>query len=254
MTKMNFFLVILSLYLGGCANFGMKLKSFLRGEEVRSGEVENSQKFEKRFSQDPNYAAGPKRQYKRTTRSSLENEALLAENSGSLWVMEGQGAYLFSQNIMRMIGDPLGVRIEGESKEQLESKVKIITDLLNLLANKRKMEARKLAEAQGAGKSNQEKSKEKPEEKAGENDPKGKDEMAASFPVKTVPTRIIERLVDGNYRVKGAQPFMIGKREYSVIVTGIVRAEDFAEDGVSSTQLLDPKFDIVSKKRRETSL
>jgi flagellar L-ring protein precursor FlgH len=168
--------------------------------------------------------------------------------------MEGQGAYLFSQNIMRMIGDPLGVRIEGESKEQLESKVKIINELLNRLAERRKMEERRLAAAQAEGakvEGGESSTKEDSAKNETTKNEKPKDDTASVFPVKTVPTRIIERLVDGNYRVKGSQPFMIGKREYNVIVTGIVRAEDFAEDGVSSAQLLDPKFDIVSKKKRE---
>jgi flagellar L-ring protein precursor FlgH len=74
----------------------------------------------------------------------------------------------------------------------------------------------------------------------------------ADFAVKSVPTRVIERLVDGNYRVRGTQPFMIGGREYRVSVTGIVRAEDFNDEGISSTQLLDPKFDIVSARGAET--
>ena len=57
------------------------------------------------------------------------------------------------------------------------------------------------------------------------------------------------RLVDGNYRVKGSQPFMIGTREFKVIVTGIVRAEDFNEEGTSASKLLDPSFDIVSSRK-----
>ena len=75
--------------------------------------------------------------------------------------------------------------------------------------------------------------------------------MSSDFPVKSVPTRIVERLVDGNYRVKGSQPFMIGKREYKVIVTGIVRAGDFSDGGISAGKLIDSKFDIVSQRRRE---
>jgi flagellar L-ring protein precursor FlgH len=71
--------------------------------------------------------------------------------------------------------------------------------------------------------------------------------------VKTVPTRIVERTIEGNYRVKGTQPFMIGTREFKIIVTGIVRAEDFNEEGISATKLLDPKFDIVSARKTESS-
>ena len=77
-------------------------------------------------------------------------------------------------------------------------------------------------------------------------------EEAKDFSVKTVPTRVVERMVDGNYRVRGTQPFMIGTREYKVIVSGIVRAEDFNEEGISASQLLDANFDIVSSKSTET--
>jgi flagellar L-ring protein precursor FlgH len=47
---------------------------------------------------------------------------------------------------------------------------------------------------------------------------------------------------------------MIGNRDYRVIVTGIVRAEDFSEDGVSATKLLDPKFDVVSARQKDDFL
>jgi flagellar L-ring protein precursor FlgH len=257
------FILITAIFMSGCANFGYKLKSFLRGEEAPAqANKPQAENFEKKFSEIPSYLKGPQRQYKRVTKSTLESEAQLEDSSGSLWVMEGQGAYLFAQNIMRMIGDPIGIKIDGEPKEQLESKVKIITDLINRLASKRIEAARKIAAAQTNDKNkkdtpenkNNEKTKPNDANASGNKEIENKDELEANFPVKTVPTRIVERLVDGNYRIKGSQPFMIGKREYNVIVTGIVRAEDFAEDGISSTQLLDPKFDIVSKKRRETTL
>ena len=241
----------------GCANFGKQLKSFLRGESASTPTAEKKMNtnYEKKFSENANYFKGPHRQYKRMTRAKLEGDSQLADNSGSLWIMEGQGAYLFSQNIMRMIGDPLAIKIDGEPREQLESKVKIITDLLNTLSAKRKAQARQLAAAQAAKNKKAEATKKpdaKPKTQAGNEDDKEKPEYDSNFPVKTVPTRIVERLVDGNYRIKGSQPFMIGKREYNVIVTGIVRAEDFSEDGISSSKLLDSKFDIVSRKRRET--
>ncbi|MCB9024953.1 MAG: flagellar basal body L-ring protein FlgH [Bdellovibrionaceae bacterium] len=255
-------LVIFSLSFMGCANFGKKMKSFLRGESATASEENLQQtKYDKKFSQNANYIKGPQRKYKHTKRSTLENESLLADNSGSLWVMEGQGAYLFSQNIMRMIGDPLAVRIDGEPREQLESKVKIIVDLLNSLSLKRQQAARRIA-AQQEAKSKKEGAKNVTAKDGStqgstadnsKNKDENKPEYDSIFPVKTVPTRIIERSVDGNYRVKGSQPFMIGKREYNVIVTGIVRAEDFTEEGMSSSKLLDPKFDIVSKKRRDTN-
>ena len=42
---------------------------------------------------------------------------------------------------------------------------------------------------------------------------------------------------------------MIGKKEYKVIVTGIVRADDFNDEGIDAPKLLDPQFDIVSLRK-----
>ena len=45
---------------------------------------------------------------------------------------------------------------------------------------------------------------------------------------------------------------MIGKREYKVIVTGMIRPEDFNDQAaVSSGKLMDPQFDVVSIRRSE---
>jgi flagellar L-ring protein precursor FlgH len=177
--------------------------------------------------------------------------------------MEGQGAYLFSQNVVRMIGDPLGVRIEGEPQEQLTSKSKVIGKLIAQIEERRRRAA-------GRGPASDEKKEETPTGTAPQNKAAkpaaapaataqntsmaapGATEEAKDFSVKTVPTRVVERLVDGNYRVRGTQPFMIGTREYKVIVSGIVRAEDFNEEGISAAQLLDANFDIVSSKSTET--
>ena len=68
-------------------------------------------------------------------------------------------------------------------------------------------------------------------------------------PVREVPTRIVEKMSDGNYRIKGSQAFMIGKKEYKVILTGLVRNEDFNEDGIESAKVLDPHYDIVANRR-----
>jgi flagellar L-ring protein precursor FlgH len=78
-----------------------------------------------------------------------------------------------------------------------------------------------------------------------------KDEKEEPLDIGAVPTRIVERLADGNYRIKGAQPFMIGKREYKVIVTGLIRPEDFNDEGISSAKLLDPQYDVVSIRRSQ---
>lgn len=66
-----------------------------------------------------------------------------------------------------------------------------------------------------------------------------------------MPTRIVEIQKDGDYRVRGEQPFMIGKREYKLLVMGTVRSEDYNEQGVSAEVLVDPVFDIISEKKTE---
>lgn len=232
----------------GCASFNRGLKALVGGQPAPKQNAEAPKDTLVKYSESSNLPPPVRRKYSRTTRETLEREALLGERAGSLWVMEGQGAYLFHQNIMRMIGDPIAVELEGDSKEQLVAKVDVIRNLLQKIEDRQKAMLRgpaseKPAEGNAAqqGQQPQQAQAEKPKEE----DPE--------FKVKNVPTRIIERTVDGNYRVKGDQPFLIKGREYKVIVTGIVRAEDFNDEGIPASKLLDPKFDIVSVKRAEAA-
>ncbi len=248
--------IITVMLITGCGSFGKKLKAFLGGKPIESATTQQPvarKPSSMKFSDTPNHLAGPRRQYKRVTKKTLEEEALLNSGTGSLWVMEGQGAYLFSQNVVRMIGDPVPVRIEGDSKDQLQTKANVIRKLLDQLDARAKAQA--LArQRRPAGKAAPETKPEAGGEK--ENAEKANATVAQksakpqdNFNVNNVTTRVVERTVDGNYRVKGSQPFMIGNREYKVNVTGIVRAEDFNEDGISSKDLLDPNFDIVGVRR-----
>ena len=50
---------------------------------------------------------------KKVTRKSLAEQSKLGEQSGSLWVPRGQGAYLFHQNNRRLIGDMINVEMDG---------------------------------------------------------------------------------------------------------------------------------------------
>lgn len=136
------------------------------------------------------------------------------------------------------------MNIDGYVKEQLEGKVGVIKGLIAKLEEKQMQRLRGPASENKDGKAAADAKPAAPEPKAAA---ATKEELS----VKTVPTRIVERTSDGNYRVKGSQPFMIGSREYKMIVMGIVRAEDFNEDGVNSNRLLDPKFDIVSNRKKE---
>lgn len=250
------FLMIFSMTQIGCASFNKRLKGWLGGSEESAAKQASTQT---KFSDSDDISPRVKRQYKRTTKQSLTEESALDSKAGSLWVMEGQGAYLFSQNVVRLVGDPLAVTLDGDPKDQLQSKASIIKKLLN------KIEERQAARLrQPAGESD--KAKDSDDDGGKEKDQKtaAKDKAAAEkngppapdanydLGVKSVQTRIVERTLEGNYRVKGQQPFMIGNREYKINVTGIVRAEDFNDEGISAARLLEPKFDIVSARSKES--
>lgn len=238
----------------GCSGFNRKIKSLFSG---------NSAKVSKRSARRPSvsynkrksYQTNLNRNYKRMTKKKLIQDSGLSPRSGSLWVMEGQGAYLFSQNIVRLIGDPLSVKIVGEPQKQLETKVDVIKDLLKRQSARSRLAKRDAArKARDKDKGKGAKKKAKPKARNIASDKNDKDGLDSKFGVNSVQTRIVERLVDGNYRVKGSQSFMIGRREYKVILTGIVRSDDFAEDGVPATKLLDSKFDIVSVRKKRSRL
>ncbi len=222
----------------GCANFGKSMKEFLGGKSTAK-----STKKRKRRSVVGKLAKNKK--YQRTDHKTLQEKSKLGADSGSLWIERGQGSYLFTQNTNRLIGDLINIEIDGQAKKQIETKVNVIQDLIDRI--KAQQAERQLASAQknaGAGKS------------------KGKSKAAAAppaaapakkspkFEVKTVPSRITEILKDGSYMVQGDQPFMIGKREYKLVVNGIVRQEDFDDQGISAETLLDPKFDIVTNRKK----
>lgn len=251
------FLLVFGLMQTGCASFNRKIKAWLGGESAQPvAQASTTTKF----SDSQDVPPRVRRQYKRTTKESLADQSALDSRSGSLWVMEGQGAYLFSQNIVRLVGDPLAVTLEGDPRDQLTSKVNVIKKLLAKIDEKNRLRQRDPASAQdGDGddaKDEKTKGKDKKDKKsetaanANGNQAQEKPGDNADISVKNVPTRIVERTLDGNYRVKGSQPFMIGNREYKIIVTGIVRAEDFNDEGIPATKLLDPKFDIVSARTK----
>ncbi len=246
-------LLLILMADAGCASFNQKLKSFLGGGPSTPPQKAQPDNLTK-FSDNQDMPPRVKRGYKHTTRETMANDAGLDQKSGSLWVMEGQGAYLFAQNVMRLVGDPIAVQIDGEPKEQLQAKADVIKDLLQKIEDRQKARQRQLAgDVPEDRPKDDDKSKDKTDQtkeakKTAEAPPK--QEPKTDFNVRLVPTRIIERTIEGNYRVKGSQPFMIGSREFKVIVTGVVRAEDFSDEGIPASKLLDPKFDIVSLKRQ----
>ncbi len=210
-----------------------------------------------RFSQNPNSYYSADRQYKRVTRNKIEEESDLQSQAGSMWVMEGQGAYLFTQNKTRREGDLLNIQIEGAAQKQVETKVSVIKKLLKQLEEEQ--EKRNLLATPPAANTNLADAK-PGADRAPASTPvpvapvaaAKKEEKEEPLSIESVPTRIVERMPDGNYRIKGAQPFMIGKREYKVLVTGMIRSEDFNDQAaVSSNKILDPQFDVVSIRRSQ---
>jgi flagellar L-ring protein FlgH len=197
-----------------------------------------------RFSDNQFAPAQADRQYRRMTKSKMEEDSQLQSGAGSMWVMDGQAAYLFTQNKTRREGDVLNVKIEGSAQKQIETKVSVIKKLIKQLEDEErkakegnKSEDPKLADGSGGA-----------ARAPASATPAEKDEPVN---IENVPTKIVERQPDGNYRVKGQQPFMIGTREYKAIVTGMIRSEDFNDKGVSSNVLLDPQFDVVTMRKKE---
>lgn len=259
-------LVFLSLAASGCASLGQRWKELISDSSASSAQPEGALAAPKQltFSEQSQLLPSQERQYRRVTRKNFDDGSQLHAKSGSLWVMEGQGAYLFAENTVRMIGDPVVVRIEGDPKDQLTAKADVIAGLIKQLEERRKRALNRASQNE-KGKKEGATDAAASNEKAGQDSPAGNladgagaartpasaDGDSTNYNVKMVPTRVVERLVDGNYRVRGTQSFMIGGREYKTIVSGIVRAEDFNEQGVSAGQLLDSSFDIVSAKGAE---
>jgi flagellar L-ring protein precursor FlgH len=143
----------------------------------------------------------------------------------------------------------LNVKLEGAAQKQVETKVAVIKKLLKQLEEEELRSQQSVAlpaqaEADATGK------------KAGDRAPASAaaappPEKEEPLDIGIIPTKITERQADGNYRIKGAQPFMIGKREYKVIVTGLIRPEDFNDEGIGSGKILDPQYDVVSLRRNK---
>lgn len=256
----------------GCSTIGKKWKAFLNGgEEPQQTRVAGGSggDGEIRFSDKQNLPARVgSRKYKTISREEFEESAKVDDRSGSLWVMEGQSSYLFAQNMVRTAGESLNIVLDGAPKKQLETKASVIKQLIDRLNRPRKPAS--LAAKPGAGAPGEKPADAKagagaaPAAKA-ESDGGGEDgdkqadnkdgESKSVLGIELIPSRVVERLTDGSYRIKGNQTFMIGKNEYNVIVTGLVRSGDINDSKVEASKIVDPKFDIVGlKKKKDTSL
>lgn len=258
--KFSYVVLCLSFLMltSGCASmkdFWAKLNGVNKPENVVNNQDPDQRTV--RYSENPQMNVPSDRQYRRMTRARMEEESDLGSNAGSTWVMEGQGAYLFAQNKTRREGDTLNIKLDGPNQKQVETKVSVIKKLLKQLDEQKQNEVGTGPLAEGAASGDRtpasaDKAAEPAKDAAaappadGKGEDKDKEELAA---IQQITTKIVERMPDGNYRVKGAQPFMIGKREYKVIVAGMVKPEDFNDEGISSGKLIDPQFDVVSIRR-----
>ncbi|WP_413559803.1 flagellar basal body L-ring protein FlgH [Bdellovibrio sp. HCB209] len=233
----------------GCATMNDFVDS-LSGKEKQNAPLTEITKAP-RYSDSANMKVPTDRQYKRMTKNRMEEESELQSNAGSAWVMEGQGSYLFAQNKMRREGDMLNVKLDGTAQKQVETKVSVIKKLLKQLEDQEKAQQAPLGGGlAAAGDAGRAPAAAAPATPAPAAEAADKDGLAE---VKDIPSKIVEKLADGNYRVKGQQPFMIGKREYKVILTGMLRPEDFNDEGIPSTKLLDPQYDVVSIRRNSAN-
>lgn len=235
--------IIWSLLNTGCSH----MSSILGDDPVVAKKVSDDSSPYVKFSENPSVLAPSNRQYRRMTRSKMEEESDLGSQAGSMWVGEGQGAYLFAQNKTRKEGDLLNVKLEGAAQKQVETKVSVIKKLLKQLeeeeAKSNMPEPAPLAQDPANPK--------KPEAARAPASEK-KEEKEEPLDIGVVPTKIIEKQADGTYRIKGQQPFMIGQREYKVLITGSIRPEDFNDEGISSGKILDPQYDVVSIRRSQS--
>ncbi|WP_413576907.1 flagellar basal body L-ring protein FlgH [Bdellovibrio sp. HCB290] len=232
----------------GCATVNDFVSS-LKGDKEEVQPLEQISKAP-RYSDSTNLRVPTDRQYKRMTKNRMEDESELQSNAGSAWVMEGQGAYLFAQNKMRREGDMVNVKLDGSAQKQVETKVSVIKDLLKQLEEQEKGTQAPLGNGLAA---NADGGRTPAAAVPATPAPAADKEKDALADVQNIPSKIVEKLADGNYRVKGQQPFMIGKREYKVILTGLLRPEDFNDEGITSAKLLDPQYDVVSIRRNTTN-
>jgi flagellar L-ring protein precursor FlgH len=232
-----------------CASFGETLKGWMGGNDTKPNVNKNPAITA--YSNNPNVPASTDRKYRRTTKDNFGEDQGLEESSGSLWRKEGQASYLFSQNNLRMMGDIINVDVEGKTADNLSSKLAIIKQ------NLAKIEAPQPAQRKNKGVPRPD-SERQPAEAAPATPPPSfvadapaaeGEKSVAEKKFDTVPCRITERNPDGSYRVKGQTSVYVGRHEYRLIVTGLVRPEDVTSDNIASTKLMDSKFDLVASNK-----
>jgi flagellar L-ring protein precursor FlgH len=248
-------LLILGLFLSGCAT----MKDFF-GEEVANAVPFMGEEPPLKYSESPQAGAPEDRQYQRMTRSKMEEESDLGSQAGSLWVMEGQTSYLFAQNKSRREGDILSVKLEGSGFKKIEAKANNVRALLKEIEEERKRrenpEGNAAPPVLGAAEKGGDKTAaaaSAPPPRAPAAAEKPKEEKIDLSDTQNIQSKIVERLADGSYKIRGEQVVTIDKQEYKVILSGTLKGEDINDQGVSSNKLIDAQYDLVSLGRALTN-
>jgi len=235
-----------------------------------------------KYSDATNMAPPSDRNYKRMTRERMEEESELYGSAGSLWKMDGQTSFLFAENKHRKAGDATSIKMEGQALKQIESKVSVVLDLLAQLDEQKKKadEDNKKAEQEKVRLAKIEDEKKlkaemiargdlvedpfegqypqdlerkpaavEPAPVVAEKVPDKKEEKVDLKEVEMIPSKVVEKLSDGIYRIRGQQFLTIKKKPYKVIATALVRADDFNDAVISSNKLLDAQYDVIHVKR-----
>ncbi len=203
-----------------------------------------------KYSEVPQVLVPTDRNYKRMTRNRMEEESELQDNAGSLWKMEGQTSYLFTQNQARQEGDALNVKLVQPMLGQAETKVAVIGDLLKELEEEKEKQEQRYNQEPTVDVRGPASAK---TDKAANEKKQPKEEPVDMKQIEHIPARIVEKLPDGNFRIRGTQTMNIRKRPFRVHLTGIVRPENFNDQGIDSDKVIDPQLDIVGIRKTRTS-
>ncbi len=262
------FLLLMIVTTLSCASIGRKWKSLVGGQTDPG--PKSSQLSPASYSSQPNLMVGKERRYKKVNKDNFSDEQALEDHVGSLWRKEGQGSYLFSQNNLRVLGDIVNVEIEGRVADNLTAKVALLKSALARFETPPRAPAASAlskipsptdksngsngqpgtpGQPQNPGQNGAQNQAQAPPPPppAAEREEKPKEQVASKF--ENVPCRIVEKTTDGSYRVKGQSALFIGKREYKIIVTGLVRPDDIVSDDIPSSKIIDSKFDLVASNK-----
>jgi flagellar L-ring protein FlgH len=250
--------VFLFLVNSGCAAFDKLGFSKKRSEELleETSSTENLDPSFTRYSSQGYLPQVQQRDYIRMTKERLEKENDVGSQAGSMWVMDGQGSYLFVQNKQRKQGDVFRIKLEGSALKQAKMKVSVIKKLLAQIEqeNKKIKEVQRLSNKDSLNSSSSSVASPKEETSRQVASHQEQDKEGSEFlDTELVPARIIENSKDGYYRVTGQQTFVLGQKDFKVLITGLMKVEDLSEEGTSSEKLLDSEVDVLSvrSKRNE---